>query len=102
MSAATIVRALRRHAGLSLRSLAARAETSHSTLSAYEAGRVVPNFDTLERVAEAAGLNLEVTLTLRVASDRERAAEIVDVLEVADQFPVRRERDLDFPVFGRA
>lgn len=102
MTAASIVRALRRDAGLSLRSLAARAETSHSTLSAYEAGRVVPNFDTLERIAEAAGLNVDVTLTRRVANDRDRAAEIVDVLEVADQFPVRRRRDLDLPVFGRA
>ena len=102
MTAASIVRALRRDAGLSLRSLAARAETSHSTLSAYEAGRVVPNFDTLERIAEAAGRNVDVTLTRRVANDRDRAAEIVDVLEVADQFPVRRRRDLDLPVFGRA
>ncbi len=102
MSAATIVRTLRRRAGLTLRALAERAETSHSTLSAYEAGRVIPNFDTIERVADAAGWRLEVALVRQVAPDHVRAAELVDVLDVADQFPVRRDRDLDAPVFGRA
>ncbi len=102
MSAETIMRTLRRRAGLSLRALAERAGTSHSTLAAYEAGRVVPNFDTIERVAAAAGLRLEIGLVARVAPEPERALELADVLEVADQFPVGRSRELEAPVFGRA
>ena len=47
MDAATTITWVRREAGLTLRALAARAGTSHATIAAYEAGRKVPNADTL-------------------------------------------------------
>ena len=71
MDAALILRRTRRRSGLSLRALAARAETSHSTLSAYESGRKVPTVETLDRIVRAAGFELGVELVPAVGgSDR--------------------------------
>ncbi len=95
-----MLRRARLRAGLSLRELAARAHTSHSTLAAYEAGRVTPTVDTFERVIAAAGFTASVSLTTRVASDRDRSAELIDALVLAAQFPVRHRPPLEFPKFG--
>ncbi|HEX4493446.1 MAG TPA: helix-turn-helix transcriptional regulator [Acidimicrobiia bacterium] len=101
MDADAVLRRARLRAGLSLRELAARAHTSHSTLAAYEAGRVTPTVDTFERVLSAAGFTTSLSLTPRVASDRDRSAELVDALVLASQFPARHRRTLAFPKFGR-
>jgi transcriptional regulator with XRE-family HTH domain len=105
MDAATMIRTARHRAGLTLRELGERAQTSHSTLSAYESGRTTPNVDTLDRVLRAAGFAAEVTLQPRVGTGHEereaRGRELVDVLELAAMFPARHERTLTFPRFGR-
>ena len=51
----------RRAAGLSIQALADRAGTSRPTLSAYIHGRVHPQLDTLERIIEATGHDLDIT-----------------------------------------
>jgi transcriptional regulator with XRE-family HTH domain len=104
MDAAAILRRVRRRAGLTLRALAARAETSHSTLSAYETGRKVPTVDTLARIVRAAGYELAVELTPAVGgADRAaRGRELAAVLELAEQFPARHAAVLEFPVFPRS
>ena len=104
VDAATTIRRVRARSGLSLRALAARADTSHSTLSAYEAGRKVPTVDTLDRIVRAAGYELGAELTPAVGGvDRAaRGRELAEVLELAEQFPARHEAELDFPVFPRA
>jgi transcriptional regulator with XRE-family HTH domain len=89
-------------ADLSLRSLARRAGTSHSTLAAYEAGRVTPSVDTFARIVRAAGFTVVPELVPAVAPDDERARELLDVLELAAQFPARHGTDLDYPPFGRS
>ena len=61
MDAASILRRARLRAGLSLRQLAALAETSHSALAAYEAARVTPNVETSDRVLSAAGFNASLS-----------------------------------------
>jgi transcriptional regulator with XRE-family HTH domain len=94
-----LLRTARRRAGLSLRALAARAGTSHSTLAAYEAGRVAPTIDTFERVLAACGYSLSATLTPRVAPDGERARELTDALELAAQFPARHHATIEYPPF---
>lgn len=89
---------------MSLRALAARADTSHSTLAAYEAGRKVPSVDTLDRILRAAGFELDVELA-PVVGGADRAArgrELVEVLELAGHFPARHSKALTFPVFPRA
>jgi transcriptional regulator with XRE-family HTH domain len=104
VDAAVTLRRVRLRSGLSLRALAARADTSHSTLSAYEAGRKVPTVETLDRIVRAAGFELGVELTPAVGgTDRTtRGRELADVLDLAEQFPTRHAAKLAFPVFPRA
>ncbi len=102
MHAASTLRNARKRAGLSLRALAGLAETSHSTLAAYEADRKVPTVETLDRIVRAAGFELEVDLAPGVGGpDRTaRGRELADVLELAALFPARHAKVLEFPVFG--
>ena len=99
VTAAQAVREARRRAGLSLRDLAARAHTSHSTLSAYESGQKVPSVATLERILRAAGFALDLTLVPRAA---DRGRELEAVLELAGHFPARHAPTLDYPRFPGA
>lgn len=101
MDVPSILRRARARAGLSLRELAARAETSHSTLAAYESARVAPNVETFDRILAATGFDASVSLTPRVASDEARSREFVDALHLAAQFPVRHKPTIEYPVFGR-
>jgi transcriptional regulator with XRE-family HTH domain len=87
---------------LTLRALARRAGTSHSALAAYEAGRVDPSVETLERIVRAAGYTLSTTLSPTVAPDDERARELLDVLQLAEHFPARHRPTLEYPIFGAA
>ena len=104
VNASTLVLRARARAGLSLRELARRAGTSHSTLSAYETGRKVPTVDTLDRIMRAAGFVADVDLEPDVGGpDRAaRGRELVEVLELAAMFPARHSRTLDLPRFGHA
>lgn len=94
MRANELIRRARRRAGLTQRELAVLAETSHATLAAYETGAKMPRADTLERVLQAAGQVPEVTLRPRAdRSPAEREAkgrELLDALELASLFPLRR------------
>lgn len=103
MDPAAILRRARTDAGLSLRALAERAGTSHSAVAGYEAGRKVPSIPTLERLLRAAGyrLNVRVERTVGGADPTARGRELVEVLTLAEQFPARHSRKLDYPVFGR-
>lgn len=102
MDAAQLIRQVRGRSGLSLRALARRAGTSHSTLAAYEAGRVVPSVDTLDRIVRAAGFALAPTLTRGVAADdAARSRELLEVLELAAMFPARHSAEIEYPIFGR-
>lgn len=96
----------RRDAGLTLRELAARADTSHSAIAAYEQGRTSPTVATLDRILSAAGFAVDVTLAPRPGrGDNDRAArgrELVEVLELAAMFPADHARDLPYPRFGSA
>lgn len=102
MDAAVTLRRARKRAGLSLRVLATRAGTSHSTLAAYEAGRKVPSVDTLDRVVRAAGYELGNDLTPSVGGPdpAARGKELAEVLELAARFPARHAARLEFPKFA--
>ena len=99
MTAGQVLRDARHRAGLTLRQLADRADTSHSTLSAYEAGRKVPTVATLERILRAAGFALDLALTPRPA---DRGRELEAVLELAGHFPARHAATLEYPRFPPA
>lgn len=102
MDAARTLRRARRRAGLSLRALADRADTSHSTLAAYEAGRKVPTVATFDRIVRAAGYDVEIDLVPSVGGPdpAARGQELVEVLELAALFPARHAATLAFPRFG--
>jgi transcriptional regulator with XRE-family HTH domain len=101
MDAALLIRSARRQSHLSLRALAARAGTSHATLSAYEKGRVDPTTTVLSRIIAAAGQSIEATLLGAPPDldDLPRGQELRAVLELAEQFPARHAPRLEFPVF---
>jgi transcriptional regulator with XRE-family HTH domain len=100
MNAGNLLRSLRERAGVSLREFGRRAGTSHATLAAYSAGRVSPSVHTVERMVHAAGFELEPVL-VRSLPDREtRGRELLDVLDLAEQFPARHRRTLTYPMFG--
>jgi transcriptional regulator with XRE-family HTH domain len=104
MDAATTLRSARTRAGLGLRALARRADTSHATLRAYETGAKVPRVDTLDRLVRAAGFELAVDLGAGVPEEgaAARAVELVEALELAAAFPAEHDRELRFPPFGAA
>ncbi len=108
MNAAHLLRTARRRAGYSLRELAELAGTSYSTLSDYERGAKVPALDTMTRVLNAAGFALEVTLADNSAptrGDRDvrpRGEQLAEVLELAEQFPTRHARHLQYPILQQS
>lgn len=100
MNTGSLLRSVRERAGVSLREFGRKAGTSHATLVAYSAGRVSPSLHTVERMVHAAGFDLEPVL-VRCLSDRAtRGRELLDVLELAEQFPARHRRTLTYPLFG--
>ncbi len=103
MDASQLLRTARHESELTLRELAGRAGTSHSTLSAYENGSKVPSVATLERIVGAAGFALDTNLRRRYRIDGTltRGDELEAVLELADQFPARHTLRLQAPVFPR-
>ena len=104
MDAGLMIRTARGRSNLSLRALAARAGTSHATLSAYENGRVDPTTAVLTRIIAATGCSLEATL-LGSPSDlhgMRRGDELIAVLELAEQFPARHAPKLEYPPFASA
>jgi transcriptional regulator with XRE-family HTH domain len=105
MTAAQTIRELRRRSGLGLRELARRAGTSHATLHAYETGSKEPRLETVARLANAAGFDLEVGLAARPDAGEQRVAkgqELAEVLALAAAFPARHRRLLAAPAFGPA
>jgi transcriptional regulator with XRE-family HTH domain len=101
VNAASLLQRARAKSGLSLRHLAERAGTSHSTISAYEAGHVDPSMHTVQRIIGAAGFGLTIDLLPIVGgAAHDRGNELLEVLELAAQFPVRHSPDLRYPRFG--
>lgn len=103
MDAADLLRRARLASGLSLRALAERADTSYSTLSAYENGHKVPRLDTLERLLRAAGASLTTRLDTGIEhrNGLDRGDELLMVLDLAEALPQRRPSPtLNAPRFG--
>ena len=100
-SADTLRRA-RLDAGLSLRALASRAGTSHATLKHYESARKVPSVVNFMKLLECCDVAVDFSLSPRQRGDADypRGEELVEVLELAEQFPVQLDRHLSYPKFG--
>ena len=98
---ATTLHRARIDAGLSLRKLAERAGTSHATVLAYEKGTKTPGAATFLRLLEACGYGVDIQLTRRIRSrdGLDRGEELEQVLRLAEQFPVRVPRKMNYPRF---
>lgn len=98
MSAATILRAARKAAGLSQTDLARRAGTSQPAISALERGAHDPSVDTLNRILGQAGCRLISVATTGFAAVDAAAAIVValddDDLPAAFQALVQYNDDL--------
>lgn len=105
MDISQLIADCRHSVGLSLRELAKRAGTSHSTLAAYEAGRKAPSLATLERILNAAGYDLAVGVRPIRGSGQslpdDRGVILKDLLSVADHFPTDHSETLELPSLGR-
>lgn len=98
------MRQVRFEAGLSLRELANKANTSHATLLAYEKGLKSPSISTWLRIMEAAGysVNLQMHRRIREKDGIKRSEELAAVLGLAEQFPAKVPRYMDYPIFSQA
>ncbi len=68
-TAASLMREARTRAALSQRQLAQRARTAPSVVARIEMGETSPTFQTVERLASAAGFDLAVELVARTGAD---------------------------------
>lgn len=101
MDAATLVKSARHEAGLSLRELALRAQTSAAALCLYENGDRIPRVDTLARILAATGTSLVLDTTDPPALDPVRNGVILQqVLELAEALPFSPAQSLRVPVFA--
>ncbi len=100
MDAASIIREVRERAGLSQRALAERAGTSGPTVSFYESGDRIPRVDTLQRIVDAAGASITVTVELDSShlSLEESGEALRVVLGLADHLPRESSPQLRYPV----
>ena len=92
----------RAHSGLSLREIARRAGTSHSTLLAYQHGQKVPSVVVFMRVLDACGMAVDFDLSPRIrdADGIDRGEELKQALLLAEQFPAKPSKTLKLPCFG--
>jgi transcriptional regulator with XRE-family HTH domain len=67
--AGDLIALARKEQRLSQRELARRAHTSQAAIAAYESGKREPTVPTLQRIIQAAGLDLRMRLEVRDAHD---------------------------------
>jgi transcriptional regulator with XRE-family HTH domain len=77
MSAASILQHARKKANLSQRELARRAGATQATISRIEDGLISPRFDTLERLLEACGYQLDAIPRRGEGVDRSAIRELL-------------------------
>lgn len=90
-TAAGIVRLIRAKSGLTQSELAAAAGVAQQTISAYETARMDPTFETLERLAEAA--RLQITVRLEAVSDHDEGVEaFLEAMDPTDRAAHQRQQ----------
>ena len=77
MSASAFLRYARRKANLSQRELGRRAGVTQATIARVEEDRISPRFETLERLLEACGFELQVVPRRGVGVDRTAIRELL-------------------------
>jgi uncharacterized protein len=97
--AGNLIREIRRERSLSQAELARAAGIPRSIVNVYERGRRQPGVDALARIAESAGVRLQVAPE---AVDPIRAGRILEqVLDLAEALPYRKPGKLEYPPMNR-
>jgi transcriptional regulator with XRE-family HTH domain len=95
--AGELIARLRQTSGLSRTELAARSGIDRSVLSAYEHGRRQPSTAALARIAQAAGMQLDLVPSPGAAGDERAGRVLAQVLELAQALPYRPREELTYP-----
>jgi transcriptional regulator with XRE-family HTH domain len=98
MNAAALIKTAREKSGLSKRELARRAGTSPAAIVKYESGQTSPSVDTLNRILNVAGWQIECGLRPTRVDDFDRAAVVYELLEFVQYTPLRPQPEhIEFP-----
>jgi len=97
------MRQARVSAKVGLREIARRAGTSHATISAYERNQKIPSVATFLRILSACSYAVDISLEPRVRERQgmSRGKELEQVLELAEQFPSKPLKNINFPIFRK-
>jgi transcriptional regulator with XRE-family HTH domain len=95
--AATLLAEICDRSGLSQAELARRAGLDRSVLSAYGHGRRQPSVAALGRIANAAGLNLEMVPAAEDPAIEHAGRVLSQVLDLAGSMPYRPRPELEYP-----
>ena len=93
-TAATLLRQARTRAGLSQRALARRAGTAQSAIARIEAGQTSPTWDTLERLLEAADVELSAQLEPRVVVGSHMLDDVPRILRMTPEQRLEEVKNL--------
>jgi len=93
-TAATLLRRARTRAGLSQRALARRAGTAQSAIARIEAGQTSPTWDTLERLLEAADVELSAQLEPRVVVGSHMLDDVPRILRMTPEQRLEEVKNL--------
>jgi transcriptional regulator with XRE-family HTH domain len=95
--ASELIKEIRRISGFSQVELARRTGMQSSVISAYAHGRRQPSVAALARIADAAGLELQLQVTWNDAALERAGKLLVQALDLADQSPRTPPGELEFP-----
>jgi transcriptional regulator with XRE-family HTH domain len=95
--AARLIAQIGARSGLSQSELARRAGLDRSVLSAYAHGRRQPSVAALGRIAQGAGLELELAPAPGDAAAEHSGMVLSQVLDLAGSLPFRPRAELDYP-----
>jgi transcriptional regulator with XRE-family HTH domain len=95
--AASLIARIRAASGFSQTELAARSGIDRSVLSAYEHARRQPSVAALARIAQAAGVELDLMPSTGAGADERAGQVLAQVLDLAQALPYRPREELTYP-----
>lgn len=95
--AATLITEIGSRSGLSQAELARRAGLDRSVVNAYAHGRRQPSVAALGRIANGAGLKLEIVTAADEPSAEHAGSVLSQVLDLAGSLPYRPRPSLEYP-----
>ncbi|HMG17854.1 MAG TPA: helix-turn-helix transcriptional regulator [Gemmatimonadales bacterium] len=93
-TAATLLRQARARAGLSQRALARRAGTAQSVVARIEGGQTSPTWETLERLLDAADVDLSAQLEPRVVVGSHMLEHVPSILRMTPEQRLEEVKNL--------